>query len=136
MEELRKFREINHLTQDVLGSYLGIKKSFISRVENGQVALPFEKFTKLLNNDMGWDVGPLINADKVEISIPDSNYDSGINESEKLRMISLFDRPVRNSAASNKKWNVKHIEMLEQRIKQLEQQNAEYWELIKKLTDR
>ena len=130
MEALRKFREINRLTQDELGAYLGIKKSFISRVENGQVALPADKFIKLVENDMGWDTTPLLNSDRVEIPIPSANT------TEKLRTIDFFDRPVRNSVASNKKWEVKHIEMLEQRIKQLEQQNAEYWELIKKLTDR
>lgn len=109
---------------------MGIKKSFISRVENGQVALPADKFIKLVENDMGWDTTPLLNSDRVEIPIPSANT------TEKLRTIDFFDRPVRNSVASNKKWEVKHIEMLEQRIKQLEQQNAEYWELIKKLTDR
>ena len=130
MEALRKFREINRLTQDELGAYLGIKKSFISRVENGQVALPADKFIKLVENDMGWDTTPLLNSDRVEIPIPSANT------TEKLRTIDFFDRPVRNSVASTRKWEVKHIEMLEQRIKQLEQQNAEYWELIKKLTDR
>ena len=55
MIDLREFRRANHLTQDELGEYLGIKKSFISKVENGKEKLPDDKFQKLVNNDRGWD---------------------------------------------------------------------------------
>lgn len=70
MKELVEFRRLNHLTQDQLGDFLGIKKSFISRVENGQVALPSEKFKKLLNNDMGWDVSVLQGVSKYALECP------------------------------------------------------------------
>lgn len=57
--DLRGFRKINHLTQTQLGEFLGIKKSFISLVENEKAKLPEEKFNKLLNNTMGWDTSML-----------------------------------------------------------------------------
>lgn len=126
MEELRNFRKANNLTQEQLGEYLGIKKSFISRVENGQVALPADKFTKLLENDRGWDTSAL--RAKVESVDP--------SVSPKIHMMDLFSGPVRNISAKNKNWDAKHIEMLERRVEELTRQNAEYWELIKKLMDK
>jgi transcriptional regulator with XRE-family HTH domain len=59
MEALKKFRKANSITQSELGEYLGIKKSFISSIENGRAKLPEEKFAKLLNNDRGWDISIL-----------------------------------------------------------------------------
>lgn len=123
MEELRNFRRVNGLTQEQLGEYLGIKKSFISRVETGQVALPSDKLIKLLENTMGWNVDMLRNVDPSKPSKP-------------AYMSWIANPPVPNDSSRNKTWEQKKIEMLEKRIEQLEQQNAEYWELIKKLTDR
>lgn len=60
MADLKLFRKQNNLTQDELGEYLGIKKSFISRIENGFHKLPQEKLSKLLENDFGWDVSALL----------------------------------------------------------------------------
>lgn len=57
--DLRGFRKINHLTQTQLGEFLGIKKSFVSLVENEKAKLPEEKFNKLLGNTMGWDTSML-----------------------------------------------------------------------------
>ena len=64
MIELKEFRKVNNLTQDELGDYLGIKKSFISRIEHGAALLPEDKFNKLLANDKGWDVTVLKHASK------------------------------------------------------------------------
>ena len=47
--DLKQFRQCNKLTQTELGEYLGIKKSFVSLIENGRVKLSEEKFNKLLN---------------------------------------------------------------------------------------
>lgn len=58
--DLRGFRKINHLTQTQLGEFLGIKKSFVSLVENEKAKLPEEKFNKLLSNTMGWDTSMLV----------------------------------------------------------------------------
>lgn len=59
--DLKQFRQCNKLTQTELGEYLGIKKSFVSLVENGKVKLSEEKFNKLLKNTKGWDTSMLIN---------------------------------------------------------------------------
>ena len=66
--DLREFRKINQLTQTQLGEFLGIKKSFISLVENEKTKLPEEKFNKLLNNTMGWDTS-MLHADAPTTSI-------------------------------------------------------------------
>lgn len=59
MIDLRAFRKANNLTQDTLGEYLGMKKSFISKIENGKEKLPKDKFQKLIGNDRGWDTSML-----------------------------------------------------------------------------
>ena len=148
MEELRNFRKINHLTQDQLGDYLGIKKSFISRVENGQVALPSEKFKKLLNNDMGWDVSVLqgLDAEKwiptavafsslfgsdlgapLQLKPETSARIIGRAKSSELKMEKLWDENVRLK---------KRIADLQVQLDRAEKLNAEYWEMIKKLTEK
>lgn len=55
MIDLKSFRKINNLTQGELGEYIGMKKSFISKIENGKEKLPEGKLQKLLANTMGWD---------------------------------------------------------------------------------
>ena len=60
MADLKTFRKINNLTQTEVGDYLGIKKAFISSIENGKAGLPPDKFSKLINNDRGWNVNPLL----------------------------------------------------------------------------
>lgn len=60
MCDLRKFREVNNLTQTELGEYIDMKKSFISKIENGKEKLPALKLQKLLSNPNGWDTSMLI----------------------------------------------------------------------------
>ena len=57
--DLKAFRKANGLTQEALGDYLGIKKSFISTIESGKDPMPKDKLTKLLNNPYGWDISML-----------------------------------------------------------------------------
>lgn len=57
--DLKAFRKASGLTQEALGDYLGIKKSFISTIESGKDPMPKDKLTKLLNNPYGWDVSML-----------------------------------------------------------------------------
>lgn len=59
MIQLKQFRKANNLTQDMLGDYLEMKKSFISKIENGKEKLPERKLQKLLANNKGWDITPL-----------------------------------------------------------------------------
>jgi len=57
--DLKAFRKANGLTQEALGYYLGIKKSFISTIESGKDPMPKDKLTKLLNNPNNWDTSML-----------------------------------------------------------------------------
>lgn len=66
MADLKLFRKQNNLTQGELGEYLGIKKSFISRIENGFHKIPHEKLSKLLENNLGWNVSALLTSNESE----------------------------------------------------------------------
>lgn len=57
--DLKEFRLANDLTQEILGDYLGLKKSFISEIEHGRRPLPRRHLRTLINNDRGWDVSSL-----------------------------------------------------------------------------
>lgn len=59
-DRLTLFRRLNRLTQDELAAFLGVTRSFVSQIENGRVDLPFEQRQRLLENDRGWDVTPLV----------------------------------------------------------------------------
>lgn len=48
--DLRLFRKANGVTQSAIAEYLGTTKQFISQVEAGKVALPEDKFMKILDN--------------------------------------------------------------------------------------
>ena len=119
MKELVEFRRRNHLTQDELGAYLGMQKSFISKIENGRERFPKDKFRKLLENEEGWDVDVLRNVDLDDLGLVTYRW--------------LVDPPVLNKASENKTWEQKHIAMLEKRIAELEKQNEEYWDMLKQL---
>lgn len=92
MVQLKIFRKANNLTQIEVAEFLGIGKSFISRIESGSVGLPEDKLIKLLNNDRGWDVSMLKSemAGKVSNNINsvvnshNFRYDSGISATEFL----------------------------------------------------
>lgn len=109
MKELVEFRRMNGLTQDELGAYLGMQKSFISKIENGREKFPRDKFQKLIVNKEGWNVEPLMDVDLENTGIVD------------------------NRAAVNETWEQKHIALLEKRIAELEKQNEEYWNMLKQL---
>ena len=57
--DLKAFRKANNLTQEQLGDYLGIKKSFVSTIESGKDPMPKAKLSKLLSNPYNWDVSML-----------------------------------------------------------------------------
>lgn len=48
--DLRLFRKANGVTQSAIAEYLGTTKQFVSQVEAGKVALPEDKFMKILDN--------------------------------------------------------------------------------------
>lgn len=92
MVNLKSFRKANKLTQLQVAEYLGIGKSFISRIESGNVGMPEEKLIKLRENDRGWDVSMLAdepagnssgNVNSV-VNSKNFRYDSGISATEFL----------------------------------------------------
>ena len=72
MKELVEFRRMNGLTQDELGAYLGMQKSFISKIENGREKFPRDKFQKLIENKEDWYVEPLMNVELENTGIVDN----------------------------------------------------------------
>lgn len=99
--DLKAFRKANNLTQDKLGEYLGIKKSFISQVESGKCPLPQEKFNKLLDNPFGWDV-----------SILKDNTLSGMDHIRERRQISdeQLRSAVRQAVEPTEKFLIGYLE--------------------------
>ena len=63
--DLKAFRKANNLTQEKLGEYLGIKKSFVSTIESGKDPMPKDKLAKLLDNPYGWDTSMLVQSDVI-----------------------------------------------------------------------
>lgn len=120
MVNLREFRKANNLTQDELGSYLAMQKSYVSKIENGKEKLPEKKLKQLLNNSRGWDTTMLL--DDVQISgdaIIQTNGRGNIGKIEGAAELIMFRR---------------ENEMLRQQIEELKAEKAEYWETIKRLT--
>ena len=116
MIELKGFRIANKLTQAELGAFLGIKKSFISKIEHGGARLPDEKFSKLLENKKGWDVSML--------------SDEGTDmERCHLRKEEAGDN---GEIIALRKEN----EMLRAQVGELKAQNERYWNMIEKLTEK
>ncbi len=80
---IKVFRAVNRLTQSELGYYLGVTKSFVSRVESGKENFGPEKMERLLNNDMGWDV-TMLTADSVVGDIIGNKGSLTIDHSKRL----------------------------------------------------
>lgn len=123
MIDLRRFRKTNELTQDQLGDYLGVKKSFISMMESGKANIPKEKLTKLLNNPNGWDTSmlkesnaPIINGDHIEQNGGRGNIGKIAGESS-AELATLR----------------KELEILRQQLKETKEQNEKYWTMITEL---
>lgn len=144
MDELREFRRQNGLTQEALGNYLGVKKSFISKIENGLEKLPFDKFRKLLDNEMGWTTKAL-DQFRVEYQQPLRLSElAGTREVMKFvtqdpQMPISIARPRSSKELKNEKLYNENVFMkqqiaeLQKRIDDLEKQNREYWEMLKQL---
>ena len=115
MIDLRAFRKANGLTQDELGAYLGMKKSFISKIENGKEKLPEAKFQKLITNDKGWDTTFLF------LASGDHIHQSGMGN------VVTVSHDSENAALK------KEIEMLRHQLEEVVRTNKEYWEMIKEL---
>jgi len=116
MIDLKGFRIANKLTQDELGAFLGIKKSFISKIEHGGARLPDDKFAKLLDNKKGWDVS-MLSADDTDKERCFPRKEEGCPGGELLALM-------------------KENEMLRAQVEELKAQNEKYWNMIEKLTEK
>jgi transcriptional regulator with XRE-family HTH domain len=89
MVDLKTFRKKNGITQKELAKFLGITHGFISQVELGKSRLPEDKLEKLLNNDRGWAVDDLVEAEnsinlQTEVERLNKTID-GLNETIRIQ---------------------------------------------------
>ena len=119
MFDLKEFRRANGITQAELARYLDVSEPFISQVETGKAKLPQDKLEMLLNNDMGWDDKPF-RVNRITVPVRPTNTGANNKSFEQVEIRILKDR----------------VMALERLVDALEKQNAEYWEMIKKLTDK
>ena len=127
MDALKKFRKANSITQSELGDYLGIKKSFISSIENMRAKLPEDKFTKLLNNDKGWDISMFS-----QESSPTSNSGVYINGNNRINHSPIDNRQYYSDSPDVLR---AQIEILDERIKEKDAQIKEKDAQIKQLLE-
>lgn len=60
MADLRKFRKVNHLTQEDIAAIYKCTGQFICNIEKGRSALPDDLLDMLMNNEYGWNTAPLM----------------------------------------------------------------------------
>lgn len=60
MIDFEKFLKVNGIRQVDIVEYLGVSKGFVSQVINGKAGLSPQNLSKLLLNDKGWDITPLV----------------------------------------------------------------------------
>ncbi len=131
MEVLKIFRQVNGLTQEELGIYLGMKKSFISKIETGKDKLPRQKFQKLINNDKGWDVSmfdQIVNGDYIR-------QNGSINNIGKM-VGGRVSFPTRDDDSEKVQQLLLAIERRDHQVNELIQQNKTLVEVIKNLTTK
>ena len=126
MIDLKNFRKRNGLTQDQLGEFLNIKKSFISTIEHGNAKLPKEKLTKLLNNPNGWDTSML-----VESSAPIINGDHIEQNGGRGNIGKISGDSSAELAALRRE-----LEIIRQQLQETKEQNEKYWAMIERLTTK
>ena len=123
MIDIKGFRKKNELTQDQLGEYLGVKKSFISMMESGKANVPKEKLTKLLNNPNGWDTSML-----VESSAPIINGDHIEQNGGRGNIGKIAGDSAAEIAALRRE-----LEIIRQQLQETKEQNQKYWAMITEL---
>ena len=128
MVDLKRFRKINKIGQDMLAQYLGVSRSFISSVETGRCNLPDDKLEKLRHNDCGWVIdddmmttartvidnnsGVIINGDNKNSSIDNRHFYS--DSPDVLRaQIDLLDIRIKEKDAQIKEKDAQIKSLLE-----------------------
>lgn len=123
MIDVKGFRKKNELTQDQLGEYLGIKKSFISMMESGKANVPKDKLTKLMSNPYGWDTSML-----VESSVPIINGDHIEQNGGRGNIGKIAGDSSAEIAALRRE-----LEIIRQQLQETKEQNEKYWKMITEL---
>ena len=111
MSGLKSFIFFNNLSQLEVAQYLGISKSYMSKLVSGSMKLRPEQFTKLMENDKGWNTEFLT----------DQTWD----ELEKMQAAEKSD----DITALKRE-----IESLREQLAKCEARCDEYWDMIKALT--
>jgi len=122
MVDLKGFRKANKLTQTDVGDYLGITKSFISRIENYVANLTDEKLNQLLHNPYGWDTSMLVVDSTIRGDV--SLQTNGQGNVGKM----VADAEILSLRREN--------EILQNQLAELKEQNERYWSMIEKLTSK
>lgn len=118
MIDLKSFRRANKLTQAQVAEYLEVSAPFISQIEKGKDKLPDEHLNKLLNNKNGWDVTALQFKAPVIVHL-----ESDVPTRASIEPLSIAALEMQ-------------VQMLREQLAMAQQQNADYWQLIQKLTER
>ncbi len=124
MIDLRGFRKANNLTQEELGEFLDMKKSFISKVENGKEKLPEAKFQKLIANERGWNIDALLTelpthfGDNIQVNGGRGNIGKSIGDAAELLALR------------------RENELLRTQVDDLKAQNEKYWAALMDLMKR
>lgn len=122
MIELKHFRQVNDLTQEQLGNYLGISKGFVSRIEHDKEKLPFNKLRKLMENSNGWDTS----------MIPRDIYgDIFLQTNEKGANNMYGDSALK---AENDRLRAE-VEALKRELEQVSADKKKYWDVLSKVFD-
>ena len=129
--DLRTFRQVNHLEQKDVASYLGVSRQQISQIENGRSELTKENLRKLLGNPYGWDVsalpkdpmspisGIVVNGNAVGSAISQDNRQYYSDSPDVLRaQIDLLDERLKEKDAQIKEKDAQ-IKEKDAQIKQL-----------------
>lgn len=72
MIDFKGFMDANGLNQKDLASFFGVSKSYISQVVNGKAVLAPQKLSKLMENEMGWDLSMIDPSENVEDALGDA----------------------------------------------------------------
>lgn len=118
MIELKQFRLANQLTQDQLGEFLGMKKSYISKIEHGKERLPYLKHKKLMENLEGWDISML----------PPATLDNCIMQNGVENTATLYNKGVSSALKAEN-------EAIKRELEMVKAERDRYWDALCKFMD-
>ena len=118
MGGLKSFLFFNDLSQLEVAEYLGVSRSYMSRLVSGTIKLRPEHLEKLMNNDKGWNTEYLSDYVWHKLEEPTKVATNNIEEAlaDKLAAVTM------------------ELQYLREQNEKLERTNQEYWKLIMNLT--